>query len=146
MQLASRTLEMIIYVPIAILLITPPSHAYNFDAQVQAFESDYNSVPIDLGGRIIDEHGSAIVGAQLSLLGWGESLDNDGEATDSGPGGSFGFQAIARANVLLQVEAPGHYPEIVAVDLQRPLDEDEVDLGDIVLHERRFDRARLTFG
>lgn len=128
------------------VLVPTLSHAYNFDAEVEAWEANYQAVPIDLEGRVIDEHGMAIADAQLSVIGWGASLDNDGEATSSWQGGSFELPGLARANVLVQVEAVGYYPEIIAVELQRPLDEDLVDLGDVVLYEQRFDRARLTFG
>jgi poly-gamma-glutamate capsule biosynthesis protein CapA/YwtB (metallophosphatase superfamily) len=141
-----RKFAIFTYVALALLFTPTSSHAYNFDAVVQAWEDEYLGVPIDLEGRVIDEHGLSIVGAQLSLIGFGASLDNDGEATDSVEAGNFRFVDLARANVLMLVEAPGHYPEIVAVDLQQSKDEDEVDLGEIVLHEQRFDRARLTFG
>lgn len=131
---------------VASVLAPTLTHAYNFDAEVDAWEANYQAVPIDLEGRVIDEHGLAIADAQLSVIGWGASLDNDGEATSSWQGGNFELLGLARANVLVQVEAAGYYPEIVAVELQRPLDEDLVELGDIVLYEQRFDRARLTFG
>jgi hypothetical protein len=139
---------MITCVGLTVLLAPRFGQAYIFDAEVQAWEAQYQSVPIDLEGRVIDEQGLVVVGAQLSIIGWGASLDNDGEATTSSQGGSFEFLGLARANVLVKVEAPGFYPEIVTVDLQRPTDEDEdvVELGDIVLYEQRFDRVRLTFG
>jgi hypothetical protein len=120
--------------------------AYVFDAVVEAWEEDYQAVPIDLEGRVIDEEGMGIEDAQLSVLGWGASLDNDGEATSSWEGGTFVLPGLARANVLVEISAPGYYSEIVAVELQRPLDEDVVELENIVLYERRFDRVRLTFG
>jgi Bacterial capsule synthesis protein PGA_cap len=131
---------------LASVLVPTLGHAYNFDDEVEAWEANYQAIPIDLDGRVIDEHGMAIADAQLSVIGWGASLDNDGEATSSWQGGNFELLGLARANVLVQVEAVGYYPEIVAVELQRPLDEDVVELGDIVLYEQRFDRARLTFG
>jgi poly-gamma-glutamate capsule biosynthesis protein CapA/YwtB (metallophosphatase superfamily) len=132
-------------VGLAWVLTPAPSHAYNFDAQVLAWEANYQATPIDLEGRIIDEHGLAIEDAQLTLIGWGDSLDNDGEGTSSWQGGGFELLGLARANVLVSIEAPGYYPEIVTVELQRPIDEDTVDLGDVMLYAQRFDRVRLTF-
>lgn len=131
---------------LACLLAPQIGHAYLYDAQVSTWEATYLATPIDLEGRVVDEQGLAIAGAQLNVIAWGESLDNDGEATSSWAGGAFELLGLARANVLVEVSAPGYYAEIVAVDLQRPLDEPSVDLGDLVLYERRFDRARLTFG
>jgi hypothetical protein len=128
------------------LLAPRAGRAYVFDAQVQAWEDNYQAVPIDLEGRVVDEHGSALIGAQLRVIGWGASFENDGEATNSWEGGSFELLGLARANVLVKVDAPGYYSEIVTVDLQQPLAEDIVDLGDVVLYEKRFDRVRLTFG
>jgi hypothetical protein len=120
--------------------------AYVFDGHVEDWEANYQTIPIDLEGRVIDENGLGIDDAQLSVLGWGASVDNDGAATSSWDEGGFQLSSLDRANVLVEVSAPGYYPEIVAVELQRPLDEHLVELDDIVLHERRFDRVRLTFG
>lgn len=130
---------------LAVSIAPSVGQAYLFDAEAQAWEANYMATPIDLEGRVVNEQGLAIVGAQLTVIGWGESLDNDGEAGDSWVGGSFDLPGLARANVLVQIDAPGYYPEIVPVELQRPLAEASVDLGDVVLHARRFDRARLTF-
>jgi hypothetical protein len=128
------------------LLVPRLSQAYIFDADVEAWEEEYQSTLIDLAGRVIDEGGMGIEGAQLSVLGWGESVDNDGAGTSSSDGGNFVLPDLARANVLVEISALGYYPEIVAVELQQPLGEALVELDDIVLYERRFDRARLTFG
>lgn len=133
-------------VALAALLAPQLGHAYLYDAQVSAWEAAYLATPIDLEGRVVDEQGLAIAGAQLSVIGFGDSLDNDGEAGLSGAAGSFAILGLARANVLVEVSAPGYYNEIVPVELQRPLGEPSVDLGDVKLYERRFDRARLTFG
>lgn len=133
-------------VALAALLAPQLGHAYLYDAQVSAWEAAYLATPIDLEGRVVDEQGLAIAGAQLSVIGFGDSLDNDGEAGLSGAAGSFAILGLARANVLVEVSAPGYYSEIVPVELQRPLGEPSVDLGDVKLYERRFDRARLTFG
>lgn len=133
-------------VALAALLAPQLGHAYLYDAQVAAWEAAYLAAPIDLEGRVVDEQGLAIAGAQLSVIGFGDSLDNDGEAGLSGAAGSFAILGLARANVLVEVSAPGYYSEIVPVELQRPLGEPSVDLGDVKLYERRFDRARLTFG
>ncbi len=133
------------FVAIGLALVAPAEgQAYKFDAQVAAWESTYLSTPIDLEGRVVDEQGAAIVGAQITLLGWGESLDNDQEATASSAGGAFQLAGLARANVLARIEAPGHYVEIIPVELQRPLDEDIAEL-EVVLYAKRFDRARLSF-
>ncbi|MFV8753441.1 CapA family protein [Nannocystaceae bacterium ST9] len=141
-----RSFALATIIGLASLLAPAIGRAYLFDAQAQAWETNYMATPIDLEGRVIDEQGLAIVGAQLSVLGWGESADNEGEAGNTWVGGAFSLPDLARANVLLKIEAPGYYPEIVAVELQRPLAEASVDLGDVVLYARTFNRARLSFG
>ena len=146
MQSQSRRITSVLtLVGVAWLMAPQVGHAYNFDAQVQAWEANYSATPIDLEGRVVDEQGLPIDGAQLNLIGWGDSVDNDGEATDSWGGGNFELLGLARANVLVSIEAPGFYPEIIALELQRPVEEGVVDLGDVVLYEQRFDRARMTF-
>ena len=141
----ARRLSIASFIGLAVALAPAIGRAYLFDAQAQAWEANYMATPIDLVGRVVDEQGLAIVGAQLSVLAWGQSLDNAGEGASTWTGGGFEVPGLARANVLVEITAPGFYSEIVAVELQRPLDEDLVDLGDVVLRARQFDRARLSF-
>jgi poly-gamma-glutamate capsule biosynthesis protein CapA/YwtB (metallophosphatase superfamily) len=127
--------------------LATPSHvsAYGFDDAEQAYQDAYLATPISLQGRIVDELGLPVDGAQLRLIGWGEGEINDGEATTSWFGGSFSLPELARRNALLEVSLTGYYTEIIPVQLQRPLDEDSLELPDIELVERRVGRVRLSF-
>jgi poly-gamma-glutamate capsule biosynthesis protein CapA/YwtB (metallophosphatase superfamily) len=119
--------------------------AYQFDDEQRAFEFAYLSTPIAIHGRVVDEHGDALVGAQLRLIGWGEGVINDGEATTSWFGGQFELAGLARRNVVVEVRAPGYYPEIIPIELQQPIDEDRVALGEITLVAEQIGRVRLSF-
>lgn len=131
----------------ALTFAPTPAHAdYDFDAIEANHQAVYAATPIDLQGRVVDEMGFAIADANLTLVGWGDSIANDGEAGLSAGAGDFEIVALARRSVLLLVEAEGYYTEVLPVDLQRPLDEIAVDLGDISLRAQQFGRARLTFG
>src|SRR5690606_31681460 len=89
---------------------TLPSTAagYEFDDAEQAQRFTYLATPISLQGRIVDEHGLPLLGAQLRLIGWGEGLINDGEAATSWFSGSFTMPDLARRNVLLEVSLAGY--------------------------------------
>ena len=89
--------------------------AYGFDAEQQAHAFAYLSTPIGLRGRIVDEHGDALAGAQVRLIGWGEGLIHTGEETSSTDTGEFELLGLARRNALLEVRLPGHYPELIPV-------------------------------
>ena len=119
--------------------------AHPFDDTEADHQALLAATPVALRGRVIDEHGLSIVGAQLRLIGWGDSVGNDGEAGMSCEGGGFELAGLERRNALLEVSFAGYYTEVLPIELQVGLDVDEVELGDIVLIERRCDRARLTF-
>ncbi len=121
------------------------AHAYGFDSSDEAFSFLYLSTPIAIHGRVVDERGLALDGAQLRLIGWGEAIVNDGEATTSWTGGSFDLPNLARRNVLLEVSLAGYYTEVIPIELQRPIDEELVELPDITLVAEQFGRARLSF-
>ncbi|HVI01316.1 MAG TPA: CapA family protein [Enhygromyxa sp.] len=127
--------------------LTSPStaRAYGFDDAEQAYQYAYLATPIALEGRIVDEQGLPLDGAQLRLIGWGEAAINDGEATTSWFGGGFSLPDLARRNVLLEVSLDGYYTEIIPVELQRTLDEDVLELPEIELVAQREGRVRLTF-
>ncbi|NVB36914.1 CapA family protein [Pseudenhygromyxa sp. WMMC2535] len=122
------------------------SHAYQFDTVEADFQSAYLAEPVELTGRIIDEQGLPLEDAQLRLIGFGDSLANDGEATSSWSAGSFSLSGLARRSVLLEVSLDGYYSEIIPVDLQVEFDQTEVELGDIQLIAKQFGRVRMTFG
>lgn len=119
--------------------------AYGFDDAEQTYQYVYLATPIGLDGRIIDERGRSVNGAQLRLIGWGDNASNDGEATTSWFDGTFSLPDLARRNVLLEISRDGYYTEIIPVELQRELGEDVVELPTIQLIERREGRVRLTF-
>lgn len=127
-------------------LATPSTAgAYGFDDAEQAYQDAYLATPIGVQGRIVDEHGLPLDGAQLRLIAWGESAVNDGEATTSWFGGTFSLPDLARRNALLEVSLAGHYTEIIPIELQQNLDTDVIELPDIELVEQREGRVRLTF-
>ena len=127
------------------LAAAPAVHGYQFDDDESAYQDLFLSSPIALGGRVIDEQGMPIMGAQLRLIGWGDSLTNDGEATMAMEAGDFELSGLARRNVMLEVSIDGYYTEVLPVDLQVELGELSVDLGDIQLVAQQFGRARLSF-
>ncbi len=119
--------------------------AGQFDDDEQSFQALYLATPVELLGRVVDEQGLAIEGAQLQLLGFGEGLINDGEATTSWVDGSFALAGLGRRSALLELRAPGYYTEIIAVDLQVDIAEAQVDLGDLRMVAEQLGRARVTF-
>ncbi|MFO7561891.1 MAG: CapA family protein [Enhygromyxa sp.] len=122
-----------------------PARAYGFDDAEQAHQYAYLATAIALQGRIVDERGLPLDGAQLRLIGWGENIFNDGEAAMSWFGGGFSFPVLARRNALLEISLEGYYTELIPVELQRGLDEDTLELPDIELVARQPGRARLSF-
>jgi poly-gamma-glutamate capsule biosynthesis protein CapA/YwtB (metallophosphatase superfamily) len=137
-----------LWVTLALLtfLVAPPfTRASGFDEAEQAYQYTYLATPISVQGRIVDEQGLPLDGAQLRLIGWGEGEINDGEGTTSWFGGSFTLPELARRNVLLEISLDGYYTEIVPVELQRELGEDLVELPDIELVTQQPGRVRLTF-
>lgn len=122
------------------------AHAYNFDSVESDYQADYLATPVSLTGRVVDELGQPIEGAQLRLISWGDNFDNDGEATTAWTGGVFTLDGLARRNAMLEVSFEGsYYTEILPIALQVEIDQTEVDLGDIVLVGEQFGRARMTF-
>jgi poly-gamma-glutamate capsule biosynthesis protein CapA/YwtB (metallophosphatase superfamily) len=119
--------------------------AHPFDSVEAEQQALLAATPIAVHGRVIDEHGQAIAGAHLQLIAWGDNVDNDGEAGISGQLGEFELTGLTRRNALLEVSRDGYYTEVLPIELQVGLDTDAVDLGEITLIERRFDRARLSF-
>ena len=122
------------------------AQAYEFDAVESAHQASYLATSVALNGRVVDELGAPIEGAQLSLVAWGENLDNDGEAALSWSDGSFSFPSLARRNAQVEISAEGYYSEVLPLNLQVGLDETSIDLDDIVLTAKQFGRARLSFG
>ncbi|MCA9698784.1 MAG: CapA family protein, partial [Myxococcales bacterium] len=131
---------------LAFVAVPTTVQAYQFDDDEAAYRDLYLATAVELVGRVVDEQGMGLDGAQLRLIGFGEGLLNDGEATDSWSGGSFSLAGLARRSVLLEVSLDGYYTEIIPVDLHAAIDEDQVDVGDVRLVARQFGRARMTFG
>ena len=132
---------------LASLTSASDAQAYEFDATEAAYQALYLATPIQLTGRVVDELGQPIEGAQLELRAWGDNADNDGEATSTWLDGQFTFGGLARRNAMLAITVAGdYYGENVPISLQVELGQTEVDLGDIVLTAKQFGRARLTFG
>jgi hypothetical protein len=142
-RLAGSTAAVILVM--ASVAIVPTARAYQFDDDESDYQDLLLATPIALEGRIIDGEGMPIMGAQLRLIGWGESLSNDGEAAMAWEAGEFELTGLARRNVLLEVSMDGYYTEILPVNLQVELGEVSVDLGEIALVAEQFGRARLTF-
>jgi poly-gamma-glutamate capsule biosynthesis protein CapA/YwtB (metallophosphatase superfamily) len=121
------------------------ANAEGFGDLEQALQLELLAAPLGAYGRVVDEHGYGLPGAQLRLIAWGDNDANDGEATTSWAGGNFRFIALARRNALLEVSLEGYYTEVIPLDLQRGLDELVTEIGEIELVARKIGRVRLSF-
>lgn len=134
--------------PLCVLLCASPALAqpFAFDDTEAMYQATYLATPIDLTGVIVDEDGAPVGGAVVTMIGWGSGAANAGQAATADASGAFTLPILARRSGLLRVEHPGHYTELIPVDLQRPLAELSTDAGAIVLVEQTPGRARLIFG
>lgn len=131
----------------AALTLAPPAAAqYAFTTSEASFDSTFAATPIALTGAVVDEGGAPISGATVTAIGWGVAAGNHGLSAGTSAAGTFTLASLDRRSVLLRVEHPGYYTEIVAIDLHRPLAEASTDTGDIVLTLQKPGRARLIFG
>jgi poly-gamma-glutamate capsule biosynthesis protein CapA/YwtB (metallophosphatase superfamily) len=123
----------------------PPPEAWtalsSFEASEAAFVAAYAATPIALHGRVLDDDGVPLAGAAISL-----AIANLARTTTSDAEGRFELAGLERHASLLRVQAAGAYDELLPADLQRPLADGAVDLGDVRLTARRPGRARLIFG
>ena len=122
------------------------AHGYAFDASEASFDATYAATAIGLAGLVVDEAGVPVSGAQITAIGWGAAAANAGASTSSAASGAFAMASLSRRSILLKVEHPGYYTEIVPVDLQRPLAQAQADAGIVVLTQKKAGRARLVFG
>ncbi len=127
-------------------LLPATSWAYQFDDVEEAYQDAYLATPVELIGTVVDAEGLALSGVQVELIAWGDSLVNDGEGASSFSDGSFSIPGLARRSAMLEVSLPGYYTELVPVDLQIDMGDPSVDLGELRLVARQFDRVRLSFG
>lgn len=119
---------------------------YGFTAHEQAFDARYLATDIELSGRVVDQDGRALEGASVRLIGWGQAAANDARTTECDAAGRFRFTGLIRRSVLACVQAPEHYDEVVAVDLQRPIHEAGREIEPTVLVRRRAGTVRFLFG
>jgi len=128
-------------------LATPgAAQAAAFDTSEASFDTSYAATPIDATGLVVDRAGAAVSGAVITAIGWGAGASNHGSSTATSATGAFDLAGLGRRSVLLKVEHPGYYTEIVAVDLHRSVGEAEADAGTITLTQKKPGRARLIFG
>ncbi|UQA57918.1 CapA family protein [Polyangium aurulentum] len=120
--------------------------AYQFDTTEASFDTTYAATSIALSGTIVDEAGIPIPSAALSIVGWGDGAANASATTSTGGSGTFSLSGLKRRSVLLRVDHPGYYTELVPVDLHRPLAETTASAGAIVMTARKAGRVRLVFG
>lgn len=120
--------------------------AYNFDATEAAFDAAYAATPISLTLRVVDEQGAPVSEAHVTAIGWGSAAGTSGLGGASDASGDHTFPSLGRRSLLIRIQHPSFFIEIVPVDLQRPLTEAAVDLGAVVLTQRKEGRARLLFG
>jgi hypothetical protein len=134
--------------PLAVLLCAAPAFAqpFSFDGSEATYQSLYLATPIDLTGVVVDEDGAPVSGAVVTMIGWGTGATNAGQTATTGASGAFALSVLARRSSVLRVEHPGHYTEIIPVDLLRPLAESTADVGAIVMVAQEPGRARLIFG
>ncbi|WP_164012245.1 CapA family protein [Pyxidicoccus trucidator] len=96
----------------------------------------YACTAIALEGAVLSTTGAPVASATVRL----------GEATErTGTDGRFRFRVLARHNALLQVEAEGFRPSIVAVELRRGLPETKVSLPPLRLTPKDGG-VRMLFG
>ena len=133
---------------LAVLLCGAPALAqpFSFDDSEATYQALYLATPIDLTGVILDEDDAPIGGAVVTMIGWGTGATNAGQTATTDASGAFTLPVLARRSGVLRVEYPGHYTEIIPVDLLRPLAESTADVGAIVMVAQAPGRARLIFG
>jgi poly-gamma-glutamate capsule biosynthesis protein CapA/YwtB (metallophosphatase superfamily) len=128
-----------------------PSRAeaqYTFYTTEANYDATYAATNINLGGTVVDEAGAPVVGATLTAIAWGDAtaLTNDGRTATTNVSGAFSLTGMKRRSILLRVEHPLYYSEIIAVDLNRPLAETTTSAGAVVMTLKRPGRVRLLFG
>ena len=141
-----RDLTGLLCAGLVFLASTAYAGTYTFTDEERSYDATYLATPIQLSGTLVDEAGSPVAGAAISLIAWGDSAENHGASAQAMTNGRFALDDLLRRNALLQVTHASFYTEIIPLDLQRPLDESVVDLGEIVLTARLAGRARLIFG
>lgn len=131
-----------------LVCLASTSHAatYTFTDEERSYDDTYLATTIQLSGTLVDESGSPVNGAAVSLIAWGDSAANHGATTSTAANGRFVLDDLIRRNALLQVIHEDYYTEIIPLDLQRPLGHGTVTAGEIVLIARQAGRARLIFG
>jgi poly-gamma-glutamate capsule biosynthesis protein CapA/YwtB (metallophosphatase superfamily) len=67
-------------------------------------------------------------------------------AASTGADGRFRFPVLPRHNALLQVEADGFRPSVIAVELRRGLSETQVSLSPVRLSPKEAGSIRMLFG
>lgn len=127
--------------PVAVARAAP----YSFDSDEAAFDAVYVQSTIMLAGKIVDASGQPLAGTTVTVLAFGDAAENAGKSAVADAAGVFWITGLRRRSVLLKISRDGSYDEIVPVDLQRPLGEPTVTLGDIALTAREVGRARLLF-
>lgn len=131
---------------LACLAAPAGARAAAFDTSEASFDASYAATPIDVTGLVLDESGSMIRGAEVTVIAWGAGADNSGVNVTTDGTGAFTLTGLDRRSVLLRIAHIDHYPEIVAVDLHRPLAEAVAEVGSVTLTQKKPGRARLIFG
>ena len=131
---------------IACFATTAHAGTYTFNDEEDDYDDQYLATAIELTGAVVDESGNPLKDAEISLIAWGDSSENDDLSTSTSSSGDFSLPDLSRRNALVKIELEGYYNEIVPVELQRPLAEDSIDIGTITLVARYDGRVRLIFG
>ncbi|MDI1475524.1 CapA family protein [Polyangium sp. y55x31] len=119
---------------------------YQFDTSETTFDTNYAQNLISLSGTVKNRAGQAISGATVTVLAWGDGVANANKTATTNASGGFTITGLKRRNVLLKITAPGHYSEIVPVDLHRPTSETITSTGTIAMNPTKTGRVRLIFG
>lgn len=130
----------------SLALCPAAARAYQFDTTEATFDTNYAASAIALSGTLVDEAGLPIQGATLSIVGWGDAAQNASVTTTSSSTGTFTLPGLTRRSVLLRVDHPSYYTEILPVDLHRPLAEATTSTGNVTMTARVAGRVRLVFG
>ncbi|HZI11387.1 MAG TPA: CapA family protein, partial [Myxococcus sp.] len=116
---------------------TPAGDASTLPASERKAREAYACTAIALEGTVLSPAGSPVANATVRLGDTSARTDTDGR---------FRFPALPRHNVLLQVEAEGFRPSVLAVELRRALSETQVSLSPLRLSPKEADGIRMLFG
>lgn len=119
---------------------------YAFTAEEEQHRKARDESPVILNGVIVDVDGVGIEGARVRVLGSDGLAATADQGVLTDPSGRFSVDGLPRRGVCFEVSAAGHYTEIVAADLQRPLSEGAIEVPAVPMVATAPGRVRFIFG